>query len=88
MAAIMTLSMVLALTAYAVITKKDFTISFSALFLFGIGLVLFSLFAIFTNNRLVYILLCTGFVILFGAYLIYDTQLIISNKNNEISIDD
>jgi FtsH-binding integral membrane protein len=88
MAMLMTFALVLALTVYAIKTKTDFTLKSSALFLFGIGALLFSLFAIFTSNKLVYILVCTLFVILFGAYLIYDTQMIIGNKNHDISIDD
>jgi FtsH-binding integral membrane protein len=88
MAAIMTTAMVVALTAYAFTTKTDFTMQGGALFIFGCGFIMLCLFGLFTNNKLFHILLCVVGIILYGLYLVYDTQLIIGQKANMIETDD
>jgi FtsH-binding integral membrane protein len=88
MAAFMTFALVASLTIYAMTTKTDFTTQGGLLFVLGCGLFMFSMFAMFTSNKLVHIILCVVGIVLFGLYLLYDTQLILGNKENVLEIDD
>ena len=88
MAAFMTFVMCLSLTLYAINTKSDFTTKGGLLFILCAGLFLFSIFGLFTDNKFFHIVICTLGVILFGFYLIYDTQLIIGKKSELIEMDD
>ncbi len=88
MAAFMTLTMTFALTLYAMTTKEDLTVMGGLLFSVLVALFLFGIFAMFTNNRLLHIILCCGWIIMYALYIIYDTQLIIGNKKHSISTDD
>jgi len=88
MAAFMTLIMCLTLTIYAINTKSDFTTKGGILFILSAGLFLFTFFGLFTDNKFFHILISTFGVILFGFYLIYDTQLIIGNKSELLETDD
>lgn len=47
-----------------------------------------SIFGYYFRDDMVQILISAFAVILFGVYLVYDTQLIIGDKDREISIDD
>jgi hypothetical protein len=88
MAAFMTFALVLSLTIYAMTTKTDFTTQGGLFFILGCALFMFSIFGLFTNNKIFHIILCVAGIILFGLYLLYDTQLIMGNKDNELEIDD
>jgi len=72
MAALMTLAITLSLTLYACTTKSDITMMGSTLFILGMALLMISLFAMFTNNNMVHILISGLTVVLYGFYLIYD----------------
>lgn len=88
MAAVMTLGITVSLTLYAITTKTDFTIYGGLMYLLGMGLLLFGIFAFFTDNKLFHIIVCIISVIILGIYLIYDTQLIIGNRKHSLDIDD
>lgn len=88
MAAAMTCGVVLALTYYAYTTKTDFTVMGGLFFVIGIVMLLFGLFLLFTNNRVLHILYSSLGVVAFSLYLIYDTQLIVGNHENKLEIDD
>lgn len=88
MAAVMTLGITVALTLYAITTKTDFTIYGGLMYILGMALLLFGIFAIFTDNRIVNIIICIISIIILGIYLIYDTQLIIGNRKHSLDIDD
>ena len=90
MAAAMTLGMTLSLTIYAFTTKSDFTTMGSGLFVIATGLLMFGMFMwIFSSwNEPLFILYTTLGVIVYGFYLIYDTQLIMGGKEEEIDLDD
>ncbi len=88
MAAFMTFALVISLTLYAMTTKTDFTMSGGILFVLGCGLLMFSIFGLFTSNKLFHIILCVAGIVLFGIYLLYDTQLIIGDRGNKLDIDD
>jgi FtsH-binding integral membrane protein len=88
MAAFMTLAMVTGLTVYAMTTKTDLTMQGGLLFIVGMGIMLLAIFALFTNNKLVHVFISTLWVILFGVYLVYDTQLIIGNHKLKLDSDE
>jgi hypothetical protein len=88
MAAVMTFSMVIALGLYAFNTKTDFTLQGGALFVFGCGFMMLTMFGLFTNNKFFHIFLCVIGIILFGFYLIYDIQLIVGNKTVSLDTDE
>jgi len=88
MAAFMTFALVISLTLYALTTKSDFTTQGGLLFILGCGFLMFSIFGMFTNNKIFHVILCVLGIILFGFYLLYDTQLIIGNRDNQLDIDD
>ena len=84
-----TLGIVISLTLYSIISKTDFTMCGGLFFLLGAGLLLFGIFMlIFGNWEPLYVFYCCAGAVLYGFYLIYDTQLIIGGKTHELSIDD
>lgn len=84
----LTLIIVLVLSVYAFVTKNDFTMLGGILFSCLIMLIIASfLIYIFRLRILVGILNILG-LILFTVYLIYDTQLIVGNKQRRLSEDD
>ncbi len=88
MAAVMTVGITMALTLYAMTTKTDFTTCGGILFMLIMALILFGLFALFFNVKILYTFYCTLGVIVYGLYLIMDTQLIMGGKTHQISMDD
>lgn len=90
MAACMTLAMTISLTIYAFTTKRDFTVMGSTLFIIATALLMFGIFmwAFSSWNKPLYILYTTLGVIVYGFYLVYDTQLIMGGKEEEIDLDD
>eukprot|EP01017_Pseudomicrothorax_dubius_P028449 TRINITY_DN337_c0_g1_i3.p1 TRINITY_DN337_c0_g1~~TRINITY_DN337_c0_g1_i3.p1 ORF type:complete len:141 (-),score=9.01 TRINITY_DN337_c0_g1_i3:45-467(-) len=87
-AAVLTTAMTLALTLYACTTKFDSTDCGPYLFVCGVALLLGSIVLLFFYNKFVHVLLCVLGIILYGAYLIYDTQLIIGDKKYQLDPDD
>ncbi len=88
MAAAMTVALTLALTYYACTTKDDFTICGSLLFIGTCIMLMFSIFLIFSHNRILHIIMCCFGVFLYSIYLIYDTQLLLGNKRCALDYDD
>lgn len=79
MAIFMTASIVVALSAYAVVAKTDFTAWGGLLFILGATFIMFGVFSFIfgPTMKLVY---CILGVLLFGVYLIFDTQFIVGGK--------
>ena len=88
MAATMTVAIVLSLTLYACVTDTDFTTLGAVLFLCGMSLLIFSLFALFTSNKIIHMIIAALSVLLFSIYLVYDTQIIVGKGQYNISEDD
>ena len=88
MAATMTFVMVISLTLYAINTNNDITMQGGALFIFSAAVMLLIFFGFFTNNGLFRVIISLVCVILFSLYLIYDTQLIMGNRQELIQVDD
>ena len=86
-AALMTASVVIALTLYAFTTKTDFTFMGGFLFVFTAVMLFWGIFSLIFGF-IFYTLYCVLGVILFGIYLIFDTQLILGKFGLQYSIDD
>jgi FtsH-binding integral membrane protein len=86
-AALMTTAVVVSLTIYAFTTKTDFTYMGGFLFMFTTVLLFWGIFMMIFGFFM-YTLYCALGVILFGIYLIFDTQLILGRFGLEYSIDD
>ena len=88
MAAAMTCVMVVTLTLYAINTKTDITMQGGLFFILSAALFLFVIFSWFTRNSLIQIIIALICVVLFSLYIIYDTQIIMGNKQDMIQVDD
>lgn len=96
MAAIMTLSnystnfivLVVALTLYAIFTKKDFTTPSGILVAFLASFSMFFMFFFIGWTPITHTLYCSLGIFLFGIYLVIDTQLIVGGRKMALSIDD
>lgn len=88
MAAIMTLVITVSLTLYACVTKTDFTMKGGLIFILLPALIMFGLGAWLSGLRWFYSLYCMIGVIVYGIFLIYDTQCIIGGKRRRMSFDD
>ncbi len=84
----MTAGMTLGLTVYALTTKADFTVMWAGIWMFGFSILMFGLFAIIFQSEVLYMFYCVLVVVLFGFYLIIDTQLILGGKRYELSEDE
>ncbi len=84
----LTAAIVIALTLYAIFTKTDFTTCGGILLVCLVALVVGGIFAMFIRNRWLNLVLSILGVILFGIYLVYDTQLVIGKNKRKFSIDD
>ena len=88
MAAILTATVVVALTFYACTTKRDFTIMGGLLFVCGLVLVVGFVLGFFIRNRIFQLVVSCCGVVLFSVYLIYDTQLILGKGELKLTVDD
>ena len=87
-AGFMAAAMCIGLTIYACFTTTDFTLWGGFLFMAGLVFVIGgSIMLIFRTPLLLVIFDCIG-LLLFGFYLIYDTQLILGSKSAVYSVDD
>ena len=87
-AAVLTASVVVALTIYACTTKTDFTVCGGVLFVAVMVLFVASIFSFFFYNKIVSIIISALSVVVFSIYLIYDTQLILGNGKLKLTVDD
>ena len=84
----LTVIMVLSLTIYAFVTKKDFS-SMGAFLCTALSmLIVISLIQIFVRIPLLYLIELYGGLIIFCIYLIYDVQLIVGKGSNKFAEDD
>ena len=89
MAAGMTSGMTTALTIYACTTKTDFTVCGSLFFVISVGMIMLMVVSMFmTFASWMEPVISAALVVVYGLYLIYDTQLIAGGKNHELSHDD
>ena len=77
------------MTVYAATTKSDFTIPRGIIFVLITSLLMLGLLGIFwRHNSFLEKLYCTLGAIIFGIYLVIDTQMIIGGKRYSLSFDD
>ncbi|CDW79303.1 UNKNOWN [Stylonychia lemnae] len=86
-AAAITAAIVVSLTIYALTTKKDFTVMGGMIFVFSACLLMFGVFTMFWGYYARVVYCCLG-LILFGLYLIIDTQMICGGKRYSVSKED
>ena len=77
-----------ALTLYDCYTEEDFTTKMGILIVLLVCLVMLGLVSLFVDSPFLDNLYCMVGVLLFGFYLILDTQMIIGGKSVELSVDD
>ena len=84
-----TLALVAGLTAFACTTQRDFTGAGPYLFVLFFCILLFGLFAAIFRSRVMSVVYCSLGVMLFGFYLVYDTQLIVGGDHKiQFGLDD
>jgi len=79
-AAALTSAMVIGLTLYAIFTKSDFTTCGGILTVCLCVLIVGGIISIFIKNKWVSLALSVAGVVLFGVYLVFDTQLTIGKN--------
>lgn len=87
-AAGLTVAMVLGLTIYAFTTKSDFTTCGGVLIVCCVVMLIGGIVAIFWRNKWLQLGLSILGVIVFGIYLVFDTQLLFGEKKNKFGVDD
>jgi len=87
-AVLATAILVFSLTLFAVTTKSDFTGCGVYLFAAMVCLMIFSLFCFLLPFPIMDKIYCCLGILVFSFYLIFDTQLIMGNRENAIGIDD
>ena len=80
----MTFSFILALILFYSLKKMMFSICGGIFFSSLIAILLFVLFFFLSDLRINFIILSSLWVILYGMYIIYDTQLILGNSDNKL----
>lgn len=88
MAGALTVGITVALTLYAVFTKTDFTGCGPILLVCVVALVIGGILSIFFRNKWLSLVLSVIGVIVFGIYLVMDTQLVIGKNSRCYGIDD
>ncbi|KRX05257.1 hypothetical protein PPERSA_00558 [Pseudocohnilembus persalinus] len=87
-AAGLTLFVTLSLTLFAFYTDKDYTVFGAGLFLSFVSIFFFGIFAILSGAQLMITLYLILSVLIYGFYLIFDTQLLMDRKSLHLDIDD
>ena len=81
MAALMTMMVTIGLTVYAWTTKEDFTICGGMLFIVAFALLGVGIATLFWRNKFLHMVYSFCTVVLYGIYLIYDTQLLVGGRS-------
>jgi FtsH-binding integral membrane protein len=76
---------VVGLTLFAFQTKIDFTTLSGSLFVILLAFILFGIWAAIFRSQVVQTIYATLGVIIFGIFLVYDTQLVIGGKHHAVS---
>ena len=78
---------VVACTIYAAYTESDFTTSYGIIIVLTAALFTLFIVTLFTSSPFIQNLYCCIGVMLFGVYLIIDTQMILGGRTISLSID-
>lgn len=87
-AAIGTLVITFGLTMFAFQTKYDFTSFMGIMLILCLTLMFFGIFALFFRKTWIECILCSLGIMVFGFYLIIDTQLLLGRKEYSMNEDD
>lgn len=79
---------VVACTIYAAYTESDFTTSYGIIIVLTAALFTLFIVTLFTSSPFIQNLYCCIGVMLFGVYLIIDTQMILGGRTISLSIDE
>ena len=82
------LGIFIGLTIFALTTKKDFTTPRGIAIVCLCGLIEFILWVFISPNSFIYDIYLALGIIVFGIYLVIDTQLIVGGKNGKLTMDD
>lgn len=88
MAGSLTAAVTVSLTIYAFKTKRDFTTCGGFLFVCVAALLVGSIIGAIVRSKLLNLGLSVLGVIIYGLYLIFDTQLLVGKNKHAFSIDD
>ena len=85
---IITFAIVISLTTYACFTKSDMTLSSNYSSIYKVGgvfiivptLFFLIIFSFIYPSRSIFIIICSLVIILYGFYLVWETQMIIGGK--------
>ena len=77
-----------ACTIYAANTQSDFTTSYGIIIVLTAAMFILFIVTLFTSSPFIHNLYCCIGVVLFGIYLIIDTQMILGGKTIELSVDE
>jgi FtsH-binding integral membrane protein len=72
---------VVACTIYAATTESDFTTSYGIVIVLATALFVLCIATMFTSSPFIHNLYCFVGVVLFGIYLIIDTQMILGGRS-------
>lgn len=76
------------LTVYAFKTTSDFTTSVGLVLVLMISLAVLAITCMFVSSSILTNIYCCVGVLLFGLYLVIDTQMIVGGKSVELTIDE
>lgn len=82
------MGLTLILTVFACTTKIDFTACWGIAFVLGGSLLMFGIFAIVLRSDFLYLMYISFGIIVYGFYLLIDTQLVCGGKTWQLSEDD
>jgi FtsH-binding integral membrane protein len=86
LAVAMTAAITVALTAYALTTKRDFTLQGGMLCALLCSLLLVGLIGVATRSPALQLLLAGGGAALFGCYIVFDVQMIAGGKHTAMQL--
>lgn len=69
-------------------TKEDFTVKWGIVAVLAMAMLMLAIFGIFSKSNFLYSVYCVIGVVLFGIYLIIDTQMILGGRRMQLTIDE
>lgn len=84
----LTAFLVVGLTVYAWTTTTDLTICGGMFFMLSFVLIGAMIIGLIIRSRIFEILMASVVILFYGLYLVYDTQLIVGGRTNELQVDD
>ena len=83
-----TLAITIACTLYAIYSKEDYTTSSALLVVLACAMLVLFIILLFTDSPFLHAIYCSLGVLLFGCYLVIDTQMIVGGRTIQLSLDE